>query len=143
MPTPEFGEHAAVEQELFVGISLVAAEALLRSGLPPDVKYSQIELNRLHTPGEEITLSITYNKEDGYIVTLLENPRLQDHDEEVFSIGPGIDLSLREDGTGLAFEYPERSQGMTLAEAAEHITRRLPDFNGASGVVWIAVPEAQ
>ncbi len=143
MTSPESGENAALGYEMLVGVNIVTADVLLRSGLPADITYSSVSLSRLHTPDEEISLDIRTDTGGGYIISYSESRRMQDREEEVFELGLSIDLRLQKDGHGLGFNYEDQAHSKSLAEETEYLIRRLPDFDGAEATIEVLVPEAK
>ncbi len=146
MASIEFGENPALGQELLVGISVLGADALERSGLlalADIITYSSIEFSRLHTPDEEITLFIGPDQDGNHIITLSENPRVQLTDEEIFDLGPMTSLTLEKDGGGIAPRNKPSNQDMSVALAAEYIIKRLPDFVGAAATIEVLAEEAK
>lgn len=146
MASPESAENDALGQELLIGLNMLAADTFLRSGIPvdADIDFSLISLCRLHTPDEEICLD--FEATDGsYKITLSENPRDIDTDSDtpVFVLGPFTCVSMTTAGRELAFTYDDREHDMTLADAAAHIARRLPDFRGSGGSIQIEIPEEE
>lgn len=144
MTSPEFGEHSALAQELFVGINNLTADVFLRSGLSAaDITYSRVGLSKLRTPDEEVVLDIKTEQNGDYLIFYLESRRVQDEEDEVFEPLLTLDLKLQKEGSGLQFQYEKRVQPMTLTQASEYIIRRLPDFDGAAAAIEVLVPEAQ
>jgi hypothetical protein len=141
MTTGETGEHDVLGRELILGIEPLILDALLRSDLPvDDTTYSAVAFVRDHAPDEEIVLEINTATEDEYGVTLSERPRTVESDPEkddTFDTGTVTGLVMGEDGTDLRFRNTWDTGGMSLAEAASHIVRRLPDFNGAAAIITV------
>ena len=136
MASPEFKENPVLGQELLVGVSMLVAAALERSGLLAVVDlitYSSVELSKDYTPDEEINLFIGPDPDGHHIVTLSENTRIQDAEEETFNLETMASLILHKDGTGFASRNEQLGQDEELGAIAEHIARRLPDFTGAEG----------
>ncbi len=146
MASPEFEENPALGRELLVGISVLIADALKRSGildlvLADQVAYSSIEFSRDDMSGDEITLFLDTDQEGHHIIILSENPRILDSENEQFELGPMTSLILHKDGSGLAPRNELPGQDGSLDSAAEHIIGRLSDFSGTEASIDVLAPE--
>lgn len=135
---PESDPSLILGREMVEGIGSIMSDAFLRSGLPLDTKYAEIEF-LTNTVGKNDIQKLKVTGPFPGTEYFLEYGVMLNEGQ-----GMGhLHSRVKPDGTKLETSLYNMLGFKSSQEASEHIIRHLPDFLGSQASITIEVPRSR